>query len=249
MPIHDWARVSDGIFHDFHNAWITEIRNALNNGVLPPDHYALAEQIAGTFGPDVLTLQAIAGNGTEDSGGPSPVVLAVPSAPPKVRFTAASVMDEYVLKQKTLIIRHSSDDRIIALVEIVSPGNKANRHALRAFREQATEALYRGFHLLVIDLQPPGPRDPQGIHGAIWGEISDERYEAPPDKPLTLAAYSAGPVKQAWVEPVAVGDILPDMPLFLEPEAYVNVPLEATYQEAYHGVPQRWRRVLEGMSS
>lgn len=35
------------------------------------------------------------------------------------------------------------------------------------------------------------------------------------------------------------------MPLFLEPEAYVNVPLEATYQGAYHGVPGRWKRVLE----
>jgi hypothetical protein len=45
---------------------------------------------------------------------------------------------------------------------------------------------------------------------------------------------------------VAVGDVLPETPLFLEPDAYLNVPLEATYQAAYHGVPQRWKRVLEG---
>ena len=36
------------------------------------------------------------------------------------------------------------------------------------------------------------------------------------DEPLTLAAYSAGPVKTAYVEPAAVGDLLPEMPLFLE---------------------------------
>src|SRR5262249_14700304 len=101
-------------------------------------------------------------------------------------------------------------------------------------------------HLLVIDLQPPTARDPQGIHGAIWDEISVGGYVAPADKPLTLAAYAAGIAKRAYVEPVAVGDVLIDMPLFLEPEQYVNVPLEATYQAAYRGVPLRWRRVLEG---
>jgi hypothetical protein len=35
------------------------------------------------------------------------------------------------------------------------------------------------------------------------------------------------------------------MPLFLTEELYVNVPLEATYQAAYRGVPKRWRDVLE----
>ena len=39
-----------------------------------------------------------------------------------------------------------------------------------------------------------------------------------------------------------------DMPLFLEPEIYVNVPLEATYQAAYRGVPQRWKNVLESIA-
>ncbi len=38
MPIHNWTRVGPGVFHDFHNAWITEIRNALNGGVLPADY-------------------------------------------------------------------------------------------------------------------------------------------------------------------------------------------------------------------
>jgi len=56
MPIHDWSRADAGTFHDFHHAWIEEIKRALNR-VLPKDHYALAEQLAGGFGPDVLTLQ------------------------------------------------------------------------------------------------------------------------------------------------------------------------------------------------
>jgi hypothetical protein len=36
------------------------------------------------------------------------------------------------------------------------------------------------------------------------------------------------------------------MPLFLLPDRYVNAPLEATYQEAYRGMPAFWRNILEG---
>jgi hypothetical protein len=243
MPIHDWTRVGAGTFHDFHLAWIAAIRDVLNNGVLPADYYAMAEQIAGHLGPDVLTLQA--SNGTSSSGGGQAGLIAAAEAAPRVRFTARSLMDEYVVKQRTLVIRHASDDRIVALIEIVSRGNKASQYALRSFLDKATEALHRGYHLLLLDLFPPGRRDPQGIHGAIWERVSDEPFTLPPDKPLTLAAYSAGEVKTAYVEPVAVGEPLADMPLFLEPDAYVTVPLEKTYQMAWHGVPQRWRSVLE----
>jgi hypothetical protein len=63
---------------------------------------------------------------------------------------------------------------------------------------------------------------------------------------LTLAAYSAGDVvKTAYVEPVAVGMALPELPLFLWPEGYIKVPLEETYQAAWRGVPRRWQRELE----
>jgi hypothetical protein len=54
MPIHDWTRVDAGIFHDFHHEWISMVRRALNNGLLPPEYYALAEQQAAGFGPDPL---------------------------------------------------------------------------------------------------------------------------------------------------------------------------------------------------
>jgi hypothetical protein len=247
MPIHDWTRVSDGTFHAFHLAWIAQIQDALNTGVLPAGYYAMAEQVVGRFGPDVLTLEASEPAEEGLSNGERRTAT-VTASPPRVAVVARVEMDEYVLKRRTLVIRHSSDDRIVALIEVVSPGNKASRHALRSFVDKAAEALCRGYHLLVIDLHPPGRRDPQGIHGAIWAEVADGDYAQPADRPLTLAAYAAGPgqVKTAYVQPVAVGEALPEMPLFLEPEEYVNAPLEATYQGAYRGMPQRWRRVLEG---
>ena len=245
MPIHDWTRVTAGTWHAFHLSWIAEIQLALNEGRLPPSYYVQAEQIAGPLGLDVLTLQTPEFPQELGIEGPSTGGLAVATVPPRARLVDEAEMSDYVLKRRTLVIRHVSGDRIVALLELVSPGNKAARFVLRSFVDKAVEALLRGYHLLIVDLFPPTPRDPQGIHGAIWAEFGSASFTLPPDEPLTLAAYSAGPVKRAYVEPTAVGRELIEMPLFLEPEIYINVPLEETYTAAYRGVPQRWKRVLE----
>ncbi len=242
MAVHDWTRVSPGTFHDFHCVWIAELRNRLNTGVLPKEYYAQAEQIAGAVTPDVLTLHHIE-NG---SRGPSNGGTAVAVAPPKVLITKSLELDLYAAKQRRIVIRHSSDDRIVALLEILSRGNKSHDRAFQAFLDEAIAALSQGYHLLLVDLFPPTPRDPEGIHAALWAELGGDAHELLPDKPLTLVAYEAGLTKTAYVQPVAVGDTLPDMPLFLEPGWYVNVPLEAAYSAAYRGVPDRWRRVLDG---
>ena len=247
MPVHNWTRVEAGIFHAFHLAWLGHLQNALNAGLLPPDYYALAEQIAGGIGPDILTLQTPKPPEGEDIGEVQGAV-AVAVAPPKVRHTVRPNIDEYVFKRRTVVIRHVSNHRLIALIEVLSSGNKSNRNALRTFLDKAESALAHGIHLLLVDLYPPGPRDPRGIHGALWERLFGEPVPSP-EKPLTLAAYAAGPVPTAYVEPVAVGDPLPDMPLFLTAEQYINVPLETTYRAAYEGVPRYYRTILESGSA
>ncbi len=246
MPIHDWTKVIAGIFHDFHHEWISTLKRSLNGGLLPPDFYALAEQFAGGLGPDVLTLEtgttAPGESKGKDAWGP---VATLATAPPKARFTRAAEMETLARKRNRIAIRHRSGHDVIAVIEIVSPGNKASRPALRSFVSKAVELLEAGIHLSVIDLFPPGRRDPQGIHAAIWTEIEEDDFQLPQDKPLTIAAYSAGPIKKAFIEPVAVGDELPDMPLFLDPETYVLVPLAQTYWAAWEGVPAYWQEQLK----
>jgi len=131
------------------------------------------------------------------------------------------------------------------MVELVSPGNKAARHALRAYVTKAAELLEKQVHLLLLDLHPPSRRDPQGIHACVWEEIAGAEYVAPTDKPLTVASYEAALTVRAYVVHFAVGDSLAEMPLFLDPAKAVAIPLEATYQSAFAAVPRRWRRVLE----
>jgi hypothetical protein len=62
---------------------------------------------------------------------------------------------------------------------------------------------------------------------------------------LTLVAYECGLTTRAYIELLAVGKALPDMPLFLEPNGCIMVPLEATYEAAFAVMPRRWRTVLE----
>lgn len=244
MPIHDWTRVDAGIFHAFHHDWITEIARALNRGLLPAAYYALPEQFAGGLGPDILTLRGSKSHGAAPSAELPDGGVALALAPPKVRIRMRSEANRYAAKAKAVIIRHVSHHQVVAMVEIISPANKNNQNGLNAFVRKAHEALAAGIHLLLVDLFPPSSRDPQGIHRAIWGEDCDADYALPEDKPLTCVAYVGGAGAEAFIELAAVGGALSDMPLFLTPDTYVSVPLEATYQLAWEGMPAYWRSVL-----
>ena len=130
------------------------------------------------------------------------------------------------------------------MVEIVSPGNKNGQTEFSAFVQKADQALLAGIHLLIVNLFPPTSRDPHGIHRAIWGEDREGDFALPDDMPLTCVSYIGFPCTEVFLEPVAVGDALPDMPLFLTPETYVPLPLEATYQSAWEALPAVWQEVL-----
>ncbi len=254
MPMHDWTRVTAGIFHDFHTAWISAIRLALNAGLLPPEYYALAEQVAGDIGPDVLTLRAPAPKGVPHRDDPYPadvrgggVAVAV-AAKPVVRFRLSEIVTEEMkltARQRRIAIRHTTGDGLVAVIEIASPGNKHSGRAVRAFVDKAVAAVRDGLHLLVVDPFPPGGFDPAGLHAAIWSALGGYRYTPPPGEPLTLSAYVASDPIACHVEPTAVGRPLTPAPLFLTAERCVEVPLEATYAAAYAGVPRRWREVIE----
>lgn len=243
MPIHDWTRVMAGVFHDFHSSWITEIKKTLNTGLLPGEYYAMAEQITGSFGPDVLTLQEPVHGSLAPVKMPSGGI-AVADRPPRVEFHARAQIDLYAAKAKSVVIRHLSGHKVVAIIEIVSPGNKNGQTEFAAFVQKADQTLLAGIHLLIVDLFPPTKRDPQGLHRAIWGREGDGDFALPEDKRLTCVSYVGYPGIEVFLQPVSVGVPLPDMPLFLTPEIYVPVPLEATYREAWQTVPRFWRDAL-----
>lgn len=251
MPIHDWTKVDAGLFHDFHQSWTVGLRDALNSSVLPSDYFALVEQnISGPI-PDVLALK-LAGNkdgvarGDSSSVQPSDGVAAVVVAeqPPRTCLTQRSVAAAYVRKANQVRVRHRHGD-VVAVIEIISPGNKSSQSEFQALIRKSCELIRQGIHLLVVDLFPPGKRDPQGIHAAIWSEFEDDPLVRPANKPLTVASYDSGAEYVAYVEFVAVNDSLPEMPLFLRPEVYVPAPLESTYQRSWSAFPGALKGLLE----
>ena len=176
--------------------------------------------------------------------------MTLKSTPPRTRYRMHGEEVAYAKKAKSIAIRHRSDHRVVALVEVVSPGNKESNNGLRAFLRKTEEALGGGVHLLVLDLFPPGPRDPEGLHPLIREDLTepmdpeDESFHFDPNKPLSLMSYVASPGSEAFIEPIAVGDELPPMPLFLTTEEYVPVPLGPTYETAWRALPAFWRDVL-----
>lgn len=239
MPIHDWTRVRANRFHAFHQGWVTRIQDALNGGVLPDGYTALAEQITGGPEPDVVTLSLPVKPGAGLAGG-----LVLADTPPKVRIQTEADATRYARKADRITVRHPDGD-VVAVIEIVSPGNKDSKHAIRSFVRKAVEFLHAGVHLLIVDLFPPSKRDPRGTHKLIWDRIKDEPFDLPPSKPLTLAAYTGGSPLRGYVENVGVGDTLPDMPIFLTPDRYIPCPLEATYQASWDVFPKALKGPLE----
>ncbi len=238
MPIHDWTRAQAGDFHHFHQRWISALTDALNGGGLPPDFMALAEQVTGRPIPDVVTLQTWSPKGRV--GG----VAIEPAPAPSARVIQKFERINYAKRADRIVIRHGRG-RVVAIIEIVSPGNKDSRHAIRSFVEKAADILSQGIHLVIVDLFPPTPRDPQGIHKAISDEFSDEPFDFLPEKPLTVVSYIGGDLSTAYVESVAVGDRLPPIPLFLTEYDHVPCPLDATYDEAWRVFPAVLKEVVE----
>ena len=246
MPVHDWARVEAGIFHAFHLKWIAELDKVLNGGLLPAGYYALPEQHAGSSIPDVLTLHASPAMAEPFSLPPDTGGTAVADAPPKVqrKVTIGAVA---LTRRRTLAIRHVSQHRLVAILEIVSPANKDRARSVTDFAGKVISALDHGVHALVLDLLSPGPFDSCGMHGAIWQRLEnvEEPYDLPAGNPRTLASYVAADPAEIYLEHPNQGESLSSMPLFIRPDRYVTVPLESTYLEAYRTLPSFWRNVLE----
>jgi Protein of unknown function (DUF4058) len=193
MPIHDWTRVEAGVFHHFHQRWIGAITDVLNQRLLPAEYYALAEQQGAGFEPDILTLRAGGSPEPDGPAGPPDASLSgraggngtggggVLVAEPRVRITAKTDFEFYRRKQNVVAVRHASGDQLVAVVAVVSKANKSGRKAFEDFLRKAAELLTHQVHLLILDLQPPTARDPQGIHGAIWDEVAGQPYSRPED--------------------------------------------------------------------
>lgn len=235
MPVHDWTRVQAGLFHHFHQRWMGAMSDALNLGGLPPGYEAFIEQKTPKVEPDLIALELGERAGRWWPGADRGAALL--EAPPRASIVVQTQKQTYAKKADRLVIKHPNG-RVVAVIEVVSPGNKDGQVALRSFVEKAVDFLRGGIHLLIVDLFPPTRRDPNGVARVIWDELDEDTpFELPAARPLAVASFMADAVPRAYVEPLAVGDELPALPIFLAYERYVPAPLEETYMATWNVCP------------
>ena len=218
MPIHDWSKVDANLFHDFHQAWSIAIRNALNGGVLPKGYSALVEQRTAGVVPDVLAIEHDSNSSKGIQRGGAVVTATRPKARHVIQATKTILAD----KANRIAIHHPLGE-VVCIIEILSPGNKTSRGALQKLVDKTLQLLVQGVHVLIVDLFPPTRTLATYIAGGPLADITTTPY----------------------IEPIGVGEKLPDMPAYLDLDSFVYVPLEATYEATWLTCPEAMRAVVE----
>ena len=124
---------------------------------------------------------------------------------------------------------------LVAVIELVSPGNKDRPAERRAFAAKCASYLAQGVSLIVVDIVT-------NRHANLHNELM-RLMEASPDLHLpdevSLYAVAYRPVRRGeqdeidlWWRPLAVGQPLPTLPLRLTGDLCIAVDFEAAYQEA-----------------
>ena len=222
IPLRDWTRVSAGMWHDMHVGWTAELAGSLNRGLLPEPHFALAERTG------------------------FPAELPMPDIAVEIAIAAATDPLARPRPPYRITVRHPDGDRVVAIIEFASPGNRDAAVKVIRFARTIAAALEAGVHCLLIDPFPPTTAAPAGLHGAITTELGGD-HRPDPDRPLTFAGYCATGVRHEYaaaVEPRAVGEPVPTVPLFLDPDWFLPLDLAPSYAAAFRGCPEPVRERL-----
>lgn len=242
MPIPDWTLVDPPAFHDFHQLWLACLRLRMSSGLLPDGYFVHLERHFGKFESDILTLSSPTPlrNGRPIGSGNGTGGVAVAVRPPRAgaRLSASPV------KQSSLAVRRVGTDRLVALLELASPSNKDRAASVSAYVEKAKAALDAGVHLVHLDMLPPTPHAPANLSAAIWDAVNGADYPFALAKPFAADGFMADRVIELYANPLALGDEWPDVPLFLDTETYIDLPLAATYAQAFAGVAPQDRSLL-----
>jgi len=224
MPLHVWKnpRVA---WKSFHNFWVVQIAEYLNE-VLPPGFQARPTELIVGIEPDVLLTQQADHPETAFPLKPQPGLMQATRTmvlPPPMEKPFVGVYSDY------------DASRLVAAIELVSPSNKESPVEAQAFIEKALLFLRDGVHFMVIDVISDPARS---IRRPLLERLGLEASTT--ENPLGASSYCSLPAEEPqphitireWAHDLAVGQPLPTLPLFLRrDELWVMVDLESTYQE------------------
>jgi hypothetical protein len=120
-----------------------------------------------------------------------------------------------------------------AAIELVSPSNKDRPGSRQTFAVKCASYLKQGVSVVIVDIVTA--RD-ANLHAEIFDvlEVKNRRAVWSSPSGLYAVAYRAVPVRksprlEAWPEPLAIGQPLPALPLWLSLDLYLPLRLEDSY--------------------
>jgi len=235
MPLRDPFRDPVAVrsrWDRLHGTWPVVIMRHLNR-TLPPRYVAgptihlgsSVEVDLGTVHEEHATANGPSGNGA--------VATAV-WAPPHPTLTATTLLPP----QETYAIRVYDEQlgqTLVAAIELVSPSNKDRPESRQAFVAKCLALLHNAVSVVIVD--PVTNADFNLYHDLLAAlGLTDPALGTEP--PATYAVACRGVQRPAdwlfesWAHPLAVGRVLPTLPLWLAVDLAMPLDLEATYEEA-----------------
>ncbi len=216
----------------FHHAWATSIAQHLNQDVLPENYFAEPEI---SLGPameiDVATLENVESKGAVASEGG--VAMAV-WAPPQPTITA-TVDFAHLDTCEVRVFEDLGGAQLRAAIELISPSNKDRPASRQVFAAKCAGYLKHGVALVIIDVVTERIAN---LHADLWQSLqisggpawqSSTGLYAIAYRPVTVVD---SPRVEAWPEPLALGELLPTLPLWLSLDLCVPLALHESYSAA-----------------
>jgi hypothetical protein len=238
MPLRDHFRppLDDRTSWDgFHGQWPSMIVLALSRRL--PRRYVAAPHVhlGSAIEIDVATYEGeemdFPSSGSPDDGGGG-VAVAVWAPPRPTLAVATDLGDPAEYEVRVYDTRRGR--RLVAAVEIVSPANKDLPEHRRAFVAKCAALLQERVCVAIVDLVTIRSSNLYADLMEFIGQADPSMGEGPP--PLYAVACRFSKEKEArmletWAHPLALGQALPTLPLWVAPDLAVPLELEASYEE------------------
>jgi hypothetical protein len=210
------------------------IVRSLNRQWLPRDFVAKPKtHIGAEVEVDVATFErARLPTGPLGNGGAAVVTMPKVWTPPQPLATMPVVFPDTF---EVLVFSTERARRLVAAIELVSPGNKDRPDARRTFISKCASYLSQGVSLIILDVVTDRHFN---LHNELLRWMNGPQSAILPDEAhLYATAYRPvlrddQPQIEVWAERCSVGSPLPTMPLRLTGDLFVPVQFEATYLEA-----------------
>jgi hypothetical protein len=210
--LHQWG--------SFHNAWMTTLAYSLNEDL--PERFFAAPSARFGVEIDVAAPERFR---DEYNGAAWTPKWEAPAATATFPFATATDELEVLVHED-----YPGEIRLVGAIEFISPANKDRPETRDAFVSKCHGYLQKGIGLMIVDVVTDRHAN---LHDDLMTRIASGAAEL--GENLYVAAYqptgkSGNGQLALWTEPLAIGEPLPTMPLWLYGGICVPARLEETYE-------------------